>query len=229
MTRQAWLIPLDPAPGALGMTQSILEDSGVRYTVVEPERVREQLDEVVPPASIVHGGVLTPQLFDVQRWLAEFRVPALVLVERLTDHYEASLLDRGARDVVAIPASPRKLRSRVEALVRPQDDAPPRPVLPRAVAVGDRVEIQPHQRTISVDGRYVTLTKTEFDLLLALALNQGDVLTRSALAAAAGKPHLSDRALESHISRIRTKLRAARAPDFIDSVRSVGYRLQVAQ
>lgn len=229
MTRQAWLIPLDPDPGALRTTRSILEDSGVQYTVVEPERVREQLDEVVPSASIVHGGVLTPELFDVQRWLAEFRVPALVLVERLTDHYEASLLDRGARDVVAIPTSSRKLRSRVEALVRPQDEAPPRPSLPQAVVVGDTIEIQPHQRRVAVKGRLLALTKTEFDLLLALSLNQGDVLTREELAVAAGKPHLSDRALESHLSRIRLKLRAAGAPDCIDSIRSVGYRLQVAQ
>ena len=61
-------------------------------------------------------------------------------------------------------------------------------------------------------------------LLLALALAQGSVLNRRELADAVGAVELSDRALESHISRIRLKLRAAGAPDCIDSVRSVGYR-----
>lgn len=226
MTRHAWLIPLEPAPAALRSTLVVLEDCGARYTVVGPEEVRERLDQDPPSASIVHGGSLTPALFDVQRWLAEFHVPTLVLVEGLTDHYEASLLDRGARDVVAVPASTSKLRSRVEALVRPPVEGPPRPGVPQTVSVGGLIEIRPRQRAVEVEHQRVELTKSEFDLLLALALNQGDVLTRSELASAAGKAHLSDRALESHISRIRMKLRAAGAPDLIDSVRSVGYRMQ---
>lgn len=226
MTRHAWLIPLEPVPAALRTTLGVLEDCAVTYTTVGPELVREQLDHDPPPAAIIHGGALTPELFDVQRWLAEFYVPTLVLVEGLTEHYEASLLDRGARDVVAIPASTRKLRSRLEALVRLQQEGPARPALPRKVSVAGMIEIHPRQRTVEVEQQRVDLTKSEFDLLLALALNQGDVLARSELAGAAGKVHLSDRALESHISRIRMKLRAAGAPDCIDSVRSVGYRLQ---
>lgn len=228
MTRHAWLIPLEPAPAALRSTLGVLEDCGTRYTVVSPQQVREQLDEQPPAASIVHGGALTPELFDVQRWLAEFHVPTLVLVEGLTDHYEAILLDRGARDVVAIPASHRKLRSRVEALVRPPHVTAVTPGPTRAVSVGDMIEMNPRQRTVAVGGQPVTLTKSEFDILLTLALNHGDVMTRSELAMATGKTHMSDRALESHVSRIRMKLRAAGAPDCIDSIRSVGYRLQVA-
>lgn len=226
MTRPAWLIPLEPAPAALRATLEILEDIGVAYTLVGPELVREQLDDHLPPTSIVHGGALTPELFDVQRWLAEFHVPTLMLVEGLTDHYEASLLDRGARDVVGIPTSTRKLRSRLEALVRLQHEPTPPPTGPQAVTVRDVIEIQPRQRTVFVRGEPVNLTKSEFDLLLALALNQGDVVTREELAAAAGKVHLSDRALETHISRVRMKLRAAGAPDYIGSVRAIGYRLR---
>ena len=227
MTRHAWLIPIDPAPAVLRATLSVLHDSAITYTMISPGEVREQLDEGAPPTSVVHGGIVTPELCDVQRWLAEFYVPTLVLVEALTDRYEAILLDRGARDVVGIPASTSKLRSRVEALVRPPHYGPPHPGPPEGVVtVLDVIEIHPRHRTVEVGGQQVRLTRSEFDLLLALALAQGTVLERHELARATGRVHLSDRSLESHISRIRLKLRAAGTPDCIESVRSVGYRLE---
>lgn len=229
MTRHTWLIPLDPAPAAFKTTLDTLEDCAIRYIIVGPELVRERLDQTTPLASIVHGGAITPELMDVQRWLAEFHVPTLVLAERLTDHYEASLLDRGARDVVGLPASTRKLRSRLDALVRSERLTPAGSSLPDSVSVAGTMDIHLRQRTVDVGSRRVNLTKSEFEILLALALNQGDVMPRAELAVAAGNASLSDRALESHISRIRMKLRAAGAPDCIDSVRSVGYRLQTAQ
>lgn len=229
MTRHAWLIPLDPAPADLRATLGVLNDCGITYTVLSPEDLREQLDQDRPPASILHGGEVSPGLFDAQRWLAEFHVPTLVLVEGLTDHYEASLLDRGARDVVGIPASARKLRSRLDALVRHPASALSRLTAPGVVAVPDLLQIHPGQRIVEVGRQQVRLTRSEFDLLLALTLAQGAVLNRREMADAVGKVHLSDRALESHISRIRLKLRAAGAPDCIASVRSVGYRLQTAR
>ena len=90
----------------------------------------------------------------------------------------------------------------------------------------DFIEIHLAQRVVQVRSTQLKLTRSEFDLLLALALAQGSVLNRRELADAVGAVELSDRALESHISRIRLKLRDAGAPDCIASVRSVGYRLQ---
>ncbi|WP_192498638.1 winged helix-turn-helix domain-containing protein [Ornithinimicrobium pratense] len=229
MTRPAWLIPLEAAPAAFKTTLGALKDCSIPYIIVGPELVREQLDQDTPLASIVHGGAITPQLIDVQRWLAEFHVPTLVLVEALTDHYEASLLDRGARDVVGIPASTRKLRSRLDALVRSERIEPVRSSLPDLISVAGTIDIHLRQRTVDVGTRRVSLTKSEFQILLALALSQGDVVPRSELSVATGKANLSNRALESHISRTRMKLRAAGAPDCIDSVRSIGYRLQAIQ
>lgn len=224
MTRRTWLIPVDPAPAALQATLDVLEDRATPHVTVDPEVVREQLDREKPLASIVHGGTITPVLIDVQRWLAEFQVPTLVFVEELTDDYEASLLDRGARDVVGIPTSTRKLRSRLDALLRFAQE-PNHHETAEAVSVAGIIDIYPRQRAVGVGGKRVNLTTTEFDLLRALAANQGDVVPRAELAAAVGKGHLSDRALESHVSRMRLKLRAAGAPDCIDSVRSIGYRL----
>lgn len=224
MSDRVWLIPVQSTPTQLRMTIGVLERHGIAHALINPESVRDRLNHVVPRAAMVHGGALSPSLIDVQRWLAEFRVPTMVLVRALTDQTEATLLSRGASDVLAVPVSSRKLGSRVEAMVRAAGSRT-RPRLPVMVSVQDGFDIFPRQRLVEIDGELVDLTKSEFDILLWLALRRGDVLTRDELAEILGHEHVSDRALESHVSRVRIKLRDAGAPDMIDTVRAVGYRL----
>lgn len=226
MSRRVWLIPIQPSPTQLKATVGVLERHDIDYSLVSPDLVRDRLNHRVPRAGIVHGGAITPILIDVQRWLTEFQVPTLVLAEGLTDHYEATLLDRGARDVVAVPTSTRKLGSRLEALLRPQFERVTRQSLPMTISVAGLIDIYPRRRAVEVNQVPVDLTKSEFDLLLALALHQGDVVTREELAEVLGHADVSARALESHVSRVRMKLRQAGAADHLDAVRSVGYRLR---
>ena len=101
--------------------------------------------------------------------------------------------------------------------------------MPPDVVVGEIVRVAPGSRTVTVGTAEVNLTRTEFDLLLALALRQPDVLTRAELAEAIDRPRTGLRTLDTHISRIRTKLRQAGAPDLLESVREVGYRLRDAE
>ena len=127
---------------------------------------------------------------------------------------------------ISLPAPPRKIGARVEALLRSTRASPPATRIPPRVQVGEVIHVAPGRRTVTVAGAEVDLTKTEFDLLLALALRHPDILTRDELAEAVGRPDTSDRSLESHVSRVRTKLRRAGAPDLLTSVRGVGYRLR---
>lgn len=161
-------------------------------------------------------------MLEAQRWLAEFRVPTLMLVEHLDEFYEVALLERGARDVLGMPATEQRLGSRLESLAR----GPASPAAPpaRGTPVGD-LQVDPAQRTAYLNGQLLHLTKTEFDLLLTLSRRMGEVVERAQLAEGLQRPHLSDGALESHINRLRTKLRLAEAPDILQTVRGVGYRL----
>lgn len=225
MSDRLWLVPLQPTPGLLRVTRRVLERHTINYRMVDAHQVRARLEHRVPRAALVHGGVVSPLLMDVQRWLGDFQVPTVILAEELGETYESILLDRGAYEVVPLPASPRKLGSRFEAMARILRVPPRHKRVPPRVVVSGEIEIKPAQRSVTVGQTPLSLSKSEFDLLLALALHPGEVLSREQLAQALDRDELTARALESHISRLRGKVRQAGGADFLKAVRGVGYRL----
>jgi DNA-binding response OmpR family regulator len=163
---------------------------------------------------------------DVQRWLASAGVPTVVLVEGVSDELEAVLLDRGAHDVVSLPVQPRTLGARLEAMGRSLRALPAARRVPAKVHVADLLILVPARRTAHVRQSEVDLTKSEYDLLLALALRHPYVMTRTDIAEALGRPTITARSLESHVSRLRDKLGRAGAGNVLVTVRGVGYRLE---
>lgn len=217
-----WVVPAQPQRAHFKVTLGLLRNRTLRYTTINPSRLRELLDMGSPPAAVVHGGAVSLMMLEVQRWFAEFKVPTLVLVEQLEEFYEVTLLERGASDVIGIPTTERKLGSRLEALARsPQSVvAPPR----RSTSVGD-LQINSAQRSAFLNSQLLHLTKSEFELLLILSRRPGEVVTRAQLGEGLQRRALSDRALESHVNRLRSKLRLVGASDLVQTVRGVGYRL----
>jgi DNA-binding response OmpR family regulator len=124
---------------------------------------------------------MQPAVLDVLRGVHAYRIPTLALIEQLTDSQEVMLLGSGALDVVGLPTSAQRLRTRVlamqrySAMSRPQDEEEERHV------VGELV-IHVGRREVMVGDTPINVTKTEFDLLLALARHPRKVLTREELA-----------------------------------------------
>ncbi|MAG36058.1 MAG: DNA-binding response regulator, partial [Dehalococcoidia bacterium] len=90
------------------------------------------------------------------------------------------------------------------------------------------LEVLPAERRVLGDGKEVSLTRTEFDLLLALASANGRVLTRDELVTAVWgyDSEGGTRLLDSHILHLRGKIEPdPRRPRFVLTVRDVGYRL----
>ena len=131
-------------------------------------------------------------------------------------------LNAGAADYIVKPFSPTELTARVHAALR-------RSATPEPFVSGELV-IYYEQRQVSVAGRPVELTATEFEMLRVLSMNAGRVMTYDALLRQAwdgryqgsGNPQL----VRAVATRLRRKLGDdAASPSYIVNVRGVGYRM----
>ena len=129
-------------------------------------------------------------------------------------------LEAGAADYIVKPFSPMELRARIRAALRKQ--AEPEPYL-----LGE-LEIRYEERRVSVAGRPVELTATEYELLRVLSRNAGRVSTFDALLREVwGGRHNGDTDLvRSFVKKLRRKLGDdAASPAYIVNQRGVGYRM----
>jgi two-component system response regulator VicR len=137
-------------------------------------------------------------------------------------------LELGADDYVVKPFSVRELMARVKNVLR---RTAARPAANDSAATAVRVgalTVDPARREARLDGRELTLTALEFELLHTLARHAGQVLSREQLVEQVwGYDYLGDlRVVDAAVKRLRAKLRQT-APqlDIIVTVRGVGYRL----
>jgi len=182
------------------------------------------------PADLVVLDVVMPELDGLEvcrRLRAASAVPILVLSSRDEELDRILGLELGADDYLTKPFSPRELATRVKAMLRRVAlDTAPKPS--SAVEAGPlRLDRAAHR--CSWDGRPVALTALEFAICWALAERADEVLDRGALVAAAWGPGhaIADRTVDSHVRRIRSKLRAVGGSP-VETVHGVGYRLRRA-
>ena len=132
-------------------------------------------------------------------------------------------LELGADDYVTKPFNMSILIARINALLRrlQTTDAPQ-----KIVSVGP-IEIDMGRILVTVDGEPVSLTRTEFGVICALATAQGRVLTRNQLIdeAIGSDAMVTDRTIDVHVTSLRAKLGSAR--ELVETVRGVGYRLSI--
>jgi two-component system response regulator MtrA len=200
-------------------------------------RVATEMDGRQGLASARSGGfdavildVMLPSLdgFEVCREIRKFsRVPIVMLTAR-TDLIDVVVgLESGADDYVKKPFELPELIARLRAVLR-RAAAPAEDTL---IAAG-RLEIDPAGFTVRRDGIEVSLTATEFRLLVELARRPGQVFTRELLLQRVwdydylGESHLVDVAIQ----RLRAKVEDDPShPALIKTVRGVGYRLDRAE
>ena len=151
------------------------------------------------------------------------RLPVLLLTARDSEFDKVVGLDAGADDYLAKPFGMMELLSRIRALLRRAEEEPPGE--PREVFRLSGLCVDPARRTATVDGRPVTLTLKEFDLLCCLLHNQGLVLTRDQLLNAVWGYGFDgeSRTVDVHVRTLRQKLGPSGA--LIETVRGVGYKI----
>jgi two-component system, OmpR family, response regulator len=174
---------------------------------------------------------------------AASKVPVIVLTGQRREEVDRVLgLELGADDYLTKPFSLRELLARIRAVLRRTEGAPPGPGAPGAPDHADakgaptrhrfagwELDLRARELT-SPDGVPVPLTRGEFALLAAFLRSPGRVLSREQLLAAS-RVHedVFDRSIDVHILRLRRKLETNPSqPEFIQTVRTVGYTLAVA-
>jgi DNA-binding response OmpR family regulator len=163
---------------------------------------------------------------DVARALRrDGEIPIIMLTARTEEADRVAGLELGADDYVAKPFSPREVVARVRAVLRRTDGA-------RApadtVRVGDAIALDVPRMEVTIDGRRVELTPTEFQLLLHMARQPGRVFTRAQLLDAVHGVAVEsyERAIDAHVKNLRRKIEIdPHAPRHLQTVFGVGYRI----
>ncbi|MEM6661892.1 MAG: response regulator transcription factor [Pseudomonadota bacterium] len=152
-------------------------------------------------------------------------VPILFLSSRDDEIDRILGLELGADDYVTKPFSPRELVARINAILKRSRGQAGRQDV-ETVRV-DKLEIDIAEHRATWGGDEISLTATEFQILLALASQPRRVFSRDDLMRAVYAPniHVSDRTLDSHVRHVRAKLASVGADGLIETVHGVGFRL----
>ena len=154
---------------------------------------------------------------------AGVKTPALVLsaLDRIDDRVTG--LEAGGDDYLVKPFSFVELMARVNALAR----RPPLVDQPTVLCVAD-LEMDLLKRTVTRAGRRIGLQPREFRLLEYLMRHADQVVTRAMLLEQVWEFHFEPRTsiVETHISRLRSKVDKGFVIELLHTVRGAGYRLQ---
>lgn len=163
--------------------------------------------------------------FEFCQWLCKSQQPLILMLSaQVTEKDVVRGLKSGADDYLKKPFGMQEFLARVESLLRRFQ----RNNAPLSLDFGD-LKIDLVQRRVEFRGQLIDLTPQEFSLLYVLSQAQGMPLTRSELLKKAWPEAIENqRTIDTHVLSLRKKIELdPRQPNFIQTVRNVGYRFNV--
>lgn len=222
------ILALDDDLHTLRYLRRLLDEAGYEAIVTSDPSEAIKLVELEEP-DLVLLDLMLPRTsgFDLIQRIREFSgVPVIFLTARETDEDRVRGLRLGADDYIVKPFSSSELLARIETVLRRssfagqvEGEAP--------VTLGD-LTIDFAGRQVTIGGRAVSLTPTEYKLLCQLGINAGRVLTHDQILQQVWGPEYSGEPelVRSMVRNLRRKLdEDARHPRYILSEPGVGYRM----
>src|SRR3954453_13653655 len=222
----AALLVAEPEPATREFLERHLLDDGFDVLGAEAEREALELAERLRPSLVLSSPELCRRLREGEpgrSWDRE--VPVIVLGETEADTVDrVRAFGRGCDDYVPRPFHYDELVARIRAVLR-------RSSKPVEALVAGPLQIDARTRLVTISGTPLVVSQKEYDLLLTLAADPSRVFTKQELLRDVWDFRASSRTrtLDSHVSRLRRKLRAFDSDtELLENVWGVGYRLLAA-
>ena len=218
----------DELPIQTLLSYPLQKDGYEVVTAADGQEALQRFQEVAPDLVVLD--VTMPRMDGLEvcrRLRARSSVPIIMLTARSEELDKVVGLELGADDYITKPFSMQEFRSRVKAALRRSQMAPA--ARDRAVLERAGLRIDPSKRLVTLQGRPVATTFVEFEILAAMASHPGRVYTRDMLLSRVwgDSAYRDPRTIDVHIRHLREKLEAdAKAPEYIFTVRGVGYRFR---
>lgn len=218
------VLVIDDEPPIRRLVRAALEPHA--YRVRDAENGQLGLQEAVacrPDVVVLDLGLPDMDGLNVLKRLREWsRAPVLVLSVRDREEDKVAALDNGADDYLTKPFGTAELLARLRALLRRTPGGPDDPVH----VVGPlQMDLAAH--LVSVAGREVALSATEFALLRVLVLHAGRVVTHKFLLRSVWGPQAETQSqyLRVYLTHLRKKLEGELDRKLIRTEPGIGYRL----
>lgn len=147
------------------------------------------------------------------------KLPVIMITAKGTESDKVKGLDCGADDYVTKPFGVVELISRIKAVLRRSSDTEDDVIDYKGIVLNSS------KRSVSIDGKEITVTYKEFELLKYLLMHRGTVVTRERLLEKIWGYHFEgeSRTLDVHVGNLRHKL--GEKGKCIETIRNVGYRI----
>ncbi|MCC7162146.1 MAG: response regulator transcription factor [Anaerolineae bacterium] len=228
-SKGARILVVDDEPAIRRFLRTVLTAHG--YTVFEAARGDDAVSQVSaqrPDVIVLDLGLPDMDGVQVTRVVREWsQTPIVILSVRGGEADKIAALDAGADDYLTKPFGTGELLARLRVALRRGARTTSEPIF-----VFERLRMDQTKRVVTIDGKPVPLTPTEYDLLRALVNDAGKVLTHHQLLRAVWgvgydqEMHM----LRVNISNLRKKIEPdAARPHYIVTEPGVGYRLRIIE
>ena len=178
-----------------------------------------------PAVIILDLSIGQPDGFEVCREIRKVStVPIIMLTSHVEEMDEAMCLAAGADDYITKPVSARILALRTTTQIRHRAA---QNTISGSTVVAGPLSLDTETRELTIAGKKIELTRTEYDFLHLLIASPKRVFTREQISEAIGTSleYSSDHLLDTHASRIRMKIKEVSEIKVLHAIRGVGYRL----